>query len=69
MDGLKANQFQGVDMNDVSIVEILLTLNILLLEIDFVNWIIVGELVGRVLQKFENFVRLVKESNHIIYAM
>ena len=37
MDGLSPNQFQGVHMNDVPTVEDLLTLNILLYDIDIVD--------------------------------
>ena len=71
MDGLKANQLQGVDMNDICWHErraVLPTLIILLKEIDFVNWIFVGEFADWSLKKLENTARLVKESNYIIYA-
>ena len=44
MDGLSPNQFQGVQMNDIPIVEDLLTLNIVLYDIDFVDGNIIGEL-------------------------
>ena len=44
MDGLSADQFQGVDMNDIPIVEDQLTLNILLCDIDIVDGNIVGEI-------------------------
>ena len=44
-DGLSANQFQGVHMNDVPIVENLLSLNILLYVIDNVDANIIGETV------------------------
>ena len=44
MDGLSADQFQGVHMNAIPIVEGLLTLNNLLYDIDFVDGNIVGEL-------------------------
>ena len=37
MDGLSPNQFKGVHMNDLPIVEDLLTLNILLYNIDIVD--------------------------------
>ena len=37
MDGLSLNQFQGVHMNDIPTVEDLLTLNILLYDIDIVD--------------------------------
>ena len=56
MDGLSPNQFQGVHMNDIPTVEDLLTLNILLYDIDIVDENIVGELAGRSVQKYENTV-------------
>ena len=47
MDGLSPNQTQGVHISDIPTVEDLLTLNILLYEIDIVNENIVGELAKR----------------------
>ena len=44
MDGLSPNQFQGVHMKNIPTVEDLLTLNILLYDIDFVDGNIIGEL-------------------------
>ena len=38
MDAISPNQFQGVHMNDIPTVEDLLTLNILLYDIDIVDW-------------------------------
>ena len=43
LDGLSADQFQGVHMNDIPIIEDLLTLSILLYDTDFVDGNIVGE--------------------------
>ena len=37
MDGLSPNQFHGVHMNDIALVEDLLTLNFLLYDLDFVD--------------------------------
>ena len=65
IDGLSADQFQGVHMNDIPIVEDLLTLNILLYDIDIVDGNIVGELARRSVQKYENTVRLLRYNNHI----
>ena len=53
MDGLNADHFQGVNMNDFPFVEDLLTLNILLYDIDFVDGNIIGELARRSVQKYE----------------
>ena len=43
MDGLSADQFRGVHMNDTPTVEDLLTLNILLYDIDIVDGNLAGE--------------------------
>ena len=67
MDGLSADQFQGVHMNDIPIVEDLLTLNIHLYDIDIVDGNIVGELARRSVQKYESTVRLLRYNNHICY--
>ena len=68
MDGLSPNRFQGVHMNDISAVEDLLTLNILLYDIDIVDENIVGELARRNVQKYENTVRLLRYKNQICYV-
>ena len=53
MDGLRPNQFQGVHMNDTLVVEDLVSLNILLCDIDIVHGNIIAELARRILQKYE----------------
>ena len=58
MDGLSPDQFQGVHMNNIPTVEELLTLNILLYDVDFVDGNLVGELARRSVQKYENTVFL-----------
>ena len=68
MDGLSADQFQGVHFIDVHIVEDLLTLNILLYDIDIVDGNIIGELARRSVQEYENTVRLLRYNNHISYV-
>ena len=65
MDGLSNDQFQGVDMNNFSTVEGLLTLNILPYDIDIVDGNITGELARRSVQKNENKLRLLRYNNHI----
>ena len=47
MDGLSTDQFQGVHVNDLPLVEDLLTLNILLYDIHIVEGNIIGELAGQ----------------------
>ena len=59
-DGLSSNQFRRVHMNDIPTVEDLLTLNILLYDIDIVEGNILGELPRRSVQNFENTVRLLR---------
>ena len=68
MDGLSPNQFKGNHMNDIPIVEDLLTLNILLYDIDFVDGNIIGEFARRSVQKFDNTVRMLRYNNHICYV-
>ena len=68
MDGLSADQFQVVDLNDILIVDDLLPLNILLYDIDNVDGNIIGELARRSVQKDENTVRLLRYNNHICYV-
>ena len=68
MDGLGPNQFQGVHMNVIPFVEDLLTLNIVLYDIDIVDGNIIGELARRSVQKYENTVRLLRYNNHICYV-
>ena len=65
MDGLTPSQFQGVHMNDIPTVEDLLTLNILLYDIDIVDGNIIGELARRSMQKNNNTVRLLRYNVHI----
>ena len=68
MDGLSPNQFQAVHMNDILSVEDLLTLNILLYDVDIVEGNIVGELDRRSVKKYDNTVRLLRYNNHICYV-
>ena len=68
MDGLSTNQFQGVHVNDNPVVEDLLTLNILLFDIDIVDGNITGELARRSVQKYNNTVRLLRYNNHKCYV-
>ena len=68
MDGLSPNQFQGVQMDDTPTVEIVVTRNILLYDIDVVDGKIVGELARRSVQKYEITVRLLRYNNHICYV-
>ena len=55
-------------MNDIPFVEDLLTLNIVLYDIDIVDGNINGELARRIVQKYENTVRLLRYNKHICYV-
>ena len=55
-EGLSPNQFQGVHKNDIPTVEDLLTLNILLFDIDIVDGNIVRKFARRSVQKYGNAV-------------
>ena len=68
MDGLSADRFQGVHMNDIPFVEDLLTLNIVLYDIDIVDGNIIGEFARQSVKKYENTVRLLRYNNHICYV-
>ena len=67
MEGLSADQFQGIHMNDILFVEDLLTLNILLYDIDIVDGNIIGIVARRSMQKYGSIVRLLRCKNHICY--
>ena len=68
MDGLSADQFQGVHMNDIPLVEDLLTLKIVLYDIDIADGKVIGKLARRSVQKYEKTVRLLRYNNHICYV-
>ena len=68
LDGMNPNQFQGVHKNGIATAEDLLTLNILLYDIDIVDGNNVGELARPFLQKYENTVLLIRYNNHICYV-
>ena len=68
MGGLSPNQFQGVHMNEIPTVKDLLTLNILLYDIDIVDGNIVGELARRSVEKYKNTVRPLRYNDHRCYV-
>ena len=65
---LSADHFQGAHMNDIPMVEDLLTLNVLLYDIDIVDGNVIGGLARRSVQKYENTVRLLRYNHHICYV-
>ena len=60
MNGLSPNQLIGVHKNDIPFVEDLLTLNILLYDIDIADGNFIGELATRNVQKYGNTVRFLR---------
>ena len=68
MDGLSPNQFKGIHINEIPIVEDLLVPNFLLYDIDIVDGNIIGELARRSAQKYDNTVRLLRYKNHKCYV-
>ena len=62
MDGLSSDRFRGVHLNDIPFVEDLLTLNIVLYDIDTVDSNIIGELARRSMQKYNNTVRVLTKT-------
>ena len=64
MDGLSANLFQGVHLNNIPIVENLQILNIFLYDIDFVDGNITDEFDRRSVQEYESTVMLLRFNNH-----
>ena len=60
MDGLSPNQFKGIHMNVIPIVEDLLILSILLYDIDIVHGNIFGELAKQSVQENDSTVRLLR---------
>ena len=68
MDGLSVDQFQRVHMTDFLFAEDLLTLNIVLYDIDIADGNIIGELARRSMQKYNNTVRMLRYNIHICYV-
>ena len=67
LDGLSACHFQGVHMNDILFLEKLLTLNIVLYDIDFADGNIIGELARSCMQNYNKTDRMLRYNNHICY--
>ena len=68
MDGLSADQFQGIHLSDIPFVDDLLPLNIVLYDIDIVDGNILGELARRSVQIYKNSVQLLRYNKHIWYV-
>ena len=68
MDGLSAYLFQGVHMNDIPFLEKLLTLNIVVYDIDIADGNIIGELARRCMQNYNKTDRMLRYNIHICYV-
>ena len=68
MDGLSADQLQGVHMKDIPIFGDLLTLKFLLYDVNNADGNNIGDLAKRSVQKYENTVRLPRKNSHICYV-
>ena len=68
MYGLNPLQFQVVHINDITVVEDILHLNIFLYEIENVDGKIIDELVRLSVQKYGNAARLLRYNIHICYV-
>ena len=62
------SKFQGVLVTDIPKADEMLQLNIFLYDIDFVVWVLIGELARRSLQKFEKSVKILLYNDHICYV-
>ena len=67
-EGLNANQFQGVHMNNLPVVEVIVTNSIPLYDFDILNGSITGEIARRSVKKYENTVRLLRYNNHTCHV-
>ena len=65
MDGFSLNQFQGIHINDIPVVEDLLTLNLLFYDID---GNIIGKLTERSVQKNQKSLGLLRYNNFICHV-
>ena len=68
MDGISPSHFQGVYINNIAVVEDLLTTIILLYDIDILDGNTIGELARRSVLRFETTVRLLRYNNLKCYV-
>ena len=62
------SKFQGVCMDDIPSVEDIVTINIFIYDIDFIDGAMVGELARRSIKKYEKSVQLIRYNSHICYV-
>ena len=68
-EGLTPENFDGVSMDDIPLVEYVASINIFIYIIDIEDGKIIGELLRRSLQKYDDTVRLIKYNNHIFMSV
>ena len=62
------SKFQGLCMDDIPSVEDIVTINIFIFDIDFIDGAKVGELARRSIKKYEKSVQLIRYNSHICYV-
>ena len=62
------SKFQGVCMDDIPSMEVIVCINIFIYDIDFVEGAMVGELARRSIKKYEKNVQLIRHNSHICYV-
>ena len=66
--GCDPKQFRGVSMDNLPIVEDIVEKNIFIYDIDIEDGDFIGEISRRSIDKYENTIKLLRYSNHIIYV-
>ena len=62
------SKFQGVCMDDIPSVEDIVSINIFIYDVDFIDGAMVGELARRSIKKYEKNVQLIRYNSHICYV-
>ena len=62
------SKFQGVCMDDIPSVEDIVSINIFIYDIDFIDGAMVGELARRSIKKYQKNVQLIRYNSHICYV-
>ena len=62
------SKFQGVCMDDIPSVEDIVSINIFIYDIDFIDGALVGELARRSIKKYEKNVQLMRYNSHVCYV-
>ena len=62
------SKFQGVCMDDIPSLEDIVSINIFIYDIDFIDGAMVGELARRSIKKYEKNVQLIRYNSHICYV-